>query len=121
VRLLSSAPILQQPCKAETRGATPKENIVATAAERKDKPEKPAHETTIIVNGQEKTTTEKELSFEEVVSIAYDGNPPTGPNWEFTVTYRRGHGNKPEGSLIPGQSVKVKEGMIFNVRATDKS
>lgn len=79
------------------------------------------HETTIIVNGQEKTTTEKELTFEEVVSLAYDGNPPSGPNWEFTVAYRRGHGNKPDGSLLPGQSVKVKKGMIFDVRATDKS
>jgi hypothetical protein len=95
---------------------------MATAAEKKDKPDRPKGETTIIVNAEEKTTTENELSFEEVVSIAYDGNPPTGENWEFTVTYRRGHGNKPEGSLVAGgDEVKVKEGMIFNVGATDKS
>lgn len=94
---------------------------MTTATEKNDKPEKPGHETTIIINGQEKTTTEKELSFEELVSLAYDGNPPSGPNWEFTITYRRGHGEKPEGSLVAGESVKVKEGMIFNVRATDKS
>jgi hypothetical protein len=96
---------------------------MATATDKKDKPEKkPEHETTIIVNGQEKTTIEKELTFERVVSIAYDGNPPTGPNWEFTVTYRRGHGEKPEGTLVAGgEPVKVKEGMIVNVRATDKS
>jgi Multiubiquitin len=94
---------------------------MSTAASEKKSQDKPNHETTIIVNGQEKTTTEKELTFEEVVSIAYDGNPPTGPNWEFTVTYRRGQKDKPEGSLVAGGSVKVKEGMIFNVRATDKS
>lgn len=95
---------------------------MATVTDKKDKPEKPAHETTIIVNGQEKTTTEKELTFEQVVSIAYDANPPTGPNWEFTVTYRRGHGEKPEGTLVAGgEPVEVKEGMIVNVRATDKS
>jgi len=94
---------------------------MATATEKKDKPEKPNHETRVIINGQEKTTAEKELTFEEVVSLAYDGDPPTGENWEFTVTYRRGHGGKPEGSLVAGGSVKVKEGMIFNVRATDKS
>jgi hypothetical protein len=91
------------------------------ATEKKDKPDKPEHETAIIVNGQEKTTTEKELTFEQVVSLAYDGNPPSGPNWEFTVAYRRGHSEKPQGSLFPGQSVKVKKGMIFDVRATDKS
>jgi hypothetical protein len=91
------------------------------ATEKKDKPDKPKAETTIIINAQEKTTTEKELTFEAVVSLAYDGNPPTGENWEFTVTYQRGHSNKPQGSLRPGESVKVKEGMVFDVRATDKS
>lgn len=75
----------------------------------------------IIVNGQPKMVTSKELSFEEVVALAYDGNPPSGPNWEFTVTYRRGPEGRPEGSLVPGQSVRVKKGMIFNVTATDKS
>jgi hypothetical protein len=76
---------------------------------------------TIIVNGQPKVVKEEELSFEQLVSIAYDGNPPGGENWEFTVTYRKGHGHKPEGSLQPGETVKVKDGMIFNVTGTDKS
>jgi hypothetical protein len=80
-----------------------------------------AHETTIVVNAQEKTVPEKEISFEELVSLAYDGNPPTGDNWEFTVTYRRGHGEKPQGQLVAGESVKVKEGMVFDVYGTDKS
>lgn len=35
--------------------------------------------------------------------------------------YRRGEGNKPEGSLVQGETVKIKDGMIFNVTATDKS
>jgi hypothetical protein len=75
---------------------------------------------TIIVNGRPKEVTEKELSFAEIVALAFD-NPPTGPNIVFTVTYRRGHGNKPEGTLVEGETVKVKDGMIFNVTATDKS
>lgn len=78
-------------------------------------------ETTIVVNAQEKTVTEEEISFEELVSLAYDGNPPTGDNWEFTVTYRRGHGEKPQGQLVAGESVKVKDGMVFDVYGTDKS
>jgi len=76
---------------------------------------------TIIVNTREKTVDKNtEISFEEVVSLAYDGNPPTGPYMEFTVMYRRGAGNK-DGSLVAGQSVKVKEGMVFSVSATDRS
>ncbi len=78
-------------------------------------------EVTIVVNAEKKTVTKGDLSFDEVVSLAYDGNPPQGENWVFTVTYRRGHGEKPEGTLVEGQNVKVKDGMIFNVTATDKS
>lgn len=77
-------------------------------------------EFTIIVNGRQKTVTERELSFSQIVSLAFD-NPPTGQYIVFTVTYRRGKGNKPEGSLVEGETVKIKEGMIFNVTATDKS
>jgi len=75
---------------------------------------------TIIVNGRQKVVADKELSFAEIVALAFD-NPPSGPNIVFTITYRRGQGNKPEGTLAEGETVKVKEGMIFNVTATDKS
>ena len=78
-------------------------------------------EFTIIVNGRQKVVKAHELSFAEVTELAFD-NPPTGPNIVFTVTYRRGHGNKQEGTLVEGdEPVKIKEGMIFNVTATDKS
>lgn len=75
---------------------------------------------TIFVNTVEKTVTSKELTFDQVVDLAF--NPrPAGPDQMFTVTYRRGHGDKPEGSLTEGESVKVKDQMIFNVRATNRS
>ncbi len=77
-------------------------------------------EIVIVVNGREKTVTGKELTFAELVALAFD-NPPTGENIVFTITYRRGHGEKPEGTLTDGESVKIKKGMIFNVTATDKS
>lgn len=77
-------------------------------------------EFTIVVNGREKRITEREISFEGVVAIAFN-NPPAGSNTVFTVTYRRGEGNKPEGTLVSGDTVKIKNGMIFNVTATDKS
>lgn len=82
----------------------------------KDQPK----ETNIIVNGRPKTVFTKELSFSDVVALAFD-SPPSGPNILFTITYRRGHSEKPEGTLVEGESAKVKEGMIFNVTSTDKS
>lgn len=76
---------------------------------------------TIIVNGREKTVDKKEqLTFAEVVELAFPGEPPT-ETLVYTVTYSRGEGNKPEGDLAPGGSVKVKKGMIFNVFATNRS
>jgi len=75
---------------------------------------------TIIVNGQEKVVEKEELSYEEVVALAFNP-PPTGDNILITIVYRRGQGDKPEGSLLPGGTVKVKDGMIFDVTATDKS
>jgi hypothetical protein len=86
------------------------------AEEQKDK-DKAA---TIIVNGREKTVTEKELTFDQVVDLGFD-DPGRGPLIEFTISYRRGHGSKPEGSLVEGESLKVKDGMIVNVTRTDKS
>jgi len=87
------------------------------------KPEKGQGQTkefTIIVNGQQKQVTQKELSFDDVIALAFDPIP-SGPNIFFTITYRRGEGNKPEGTLVKGETVKVKEGMIFDVKATDRS
>jgi hypothetical protein len=78
------------------------------------------HDTTIIVNGQEKTVTAKEVSFEEIVALAFDP-VPTGPQVLITVAYRRGHEQKPQGTLTAGQTAKVKKGMIFDVTATDQS
>ncbi len=78
------------------------------------------HELAIIVNGQQKHVKAKSLSFEQLVALAF--NPiPTGENILFTITYECGPRQNPEGTLMPGGTVKIKEGMIFNVTATDKS
>lgn len=74
----------------------------------------------IIINGTEVEVEKGELSFDEVVQLAFE-NPPYGDTTEFSITYSRGQGNKPEGILHPGESVKVKKGMIFDVTATDRS
>lgn len=75
---------------------------------------------TIIVNGREKKWMEKKISFRQAVELAY-GSFEDNPNISYTVTYSDGPRPKSEGRLVDGQSVKVKDGMIFNVKRTDKS
>jgi hypothetical protein len=76
---------------------------------------------TIIVNGRPKKMPKKEeLTFEEVVALAFE-NPPTGDGIQYTIQYTRGHGNKPAGTLVEGQTVKLKDGMEFDVTSTNRS
>ena len=88
--------------------------------EKDDNKGKDAHEFSITVNARAKTVTSKELTYKEVLALALDP-VPQGDNWEFTIAYRRGEGNKPAGTLSPGETLKVKDGMIIDVTATDKS
>jgi hypothetical protein len=81
---------------------------------------KPSKTVPIIVNGRERQVEKGELSFEEVIELAFDP-VPSGPNIEFTVTFRRGPKERPQGTLTAGHTVKTKQGMIFNATATDKS
>lgn len=76
--------------------------------------------TTIIVNGRSKEVGTKELSYDDIVNLAFDNNPPTGPYVVITVTYSKGVDRK-EGSMQKGDMVRIKEGMIFDVTATDRS
>lgn len=81
----------------------------------------PVKEYTIYVNSRPKQVPAKEaLSFEEIVILAF-GTFEKAPNIVYTVTYRKGEGNKPAGSLVDGESVRIKDGMIFDVTRTDKS
>jgi hypothetical protein len=74
----------------------------------------------IIVNGRKKEVLTDEVSYEEIVRLAYGNNPPSGPNIVITVTYRNAEDGK-QGTLAPGETVEIKNGTIFDVRATDKS
>jgi Multiubiquitin len=72
---------------------------------------------TIIVNTKPHTWSAKDITFEQVVELASPGQPydPAGT----TVEYSRGPG--PGKSLRPGESVRVKDGMIFDVEPTNRS
>ena len=74
----------------------------------------------IHVNGRRREVEPGSITFEQLVALAFP-TPPTGVQVSFTVSYRKGPPAHPEGSLLPGQSVHVVEGMAFHVTATDKS
>lgn len=76
---------------------------------------------TIVVNGKKETVRGKKISYEELVALAFNGNPPTGENVNIVVTFKNGPDAKRKGTLVSGQSVKIQEGMRFNVIAADKS
>jgi hypothetical protein len=74
----------------------------------------------IIVDGTPHTVPTDEVSFDEVVDLAY----PDGGRGElitYTVTFYDGGGRPPEGALAEGEKAKVKDGTVFNVTRTDRS
>lgn len=75
---------------------------------------------TLIVNLEEKSWDKKRISYEEVTLLAF-GPPPEGIVITYTVEFEKGPRGKREGSLIPGKSVKVREGMVFSVTETGRS
>lgn len=75
---------------------------------------------TIIVEGIPHEWPKGEITYIEVVTLE-DPAYPQHPDITYLVKYKNGHGNKPEGILSPGASVKVKEGMIFSVSPTGQS
>lgn len=80
----------------------------------------PGHTKTysIIVNGRPREVSDHKLTYLQVVQLAYPGEAPT-ETIVFTVTYSDPHGR--DGSLTAGEDVTIKDGMIFNVRKTDRS
>jgi len=75
---------------------------------------------TIIVEGTPHEWPKEEITYEEVVTLEVP-DYAQHPEITYSVKYTRGQGNKPEGILSPGGSVKVKDGMIFNVSETGQS
>ncbi len=75
---------------------------------------------TIVVNGTPQEWPKGEITYGEVVTLEVP-DYSQHPEITYSVKYKNGHGDKPEGILSPGGSVKVKEGMIFSVSETGQS
>jgi len=74
--------------------------------------------TPIVVNGRPRHIDEKKLSYLEVIDLAFPEHVPTDLVC-FTVTFSYLNGKG--GSLVEGDSARVRKGMVFNVARTDKS
>lgn len=75
---------------------------------------------TIIMNGRPRVVNKRSLSFSEINMLAFPDTQPT-PDTVFTVVYKNGPDENPQGSLVEGQSITLKKRMIINVTKTDKS
>ena len=74
----------------------------------------------IIVNARRKTVIGSKVSFEYVVKLAFPGGPPTEQT-VYTVAFSNGPPRNPEGKMVAGQTVKIQNGMVFDVTETSRS
>ncbi|PDH66752.1 MAG: hypothetical protein CNE89_08670 [Sphingomonadaceae bacterium MED-G03] len=78
----------------------------------------------VIVNGRPVQVADRELSYEEMVRLAFPDLPvpyqPTSRGLSYTVTYRDGHPSRPAGALVPRQAVRLAPGTVISVAATTK-
>lgn len=76
---------------------------------------------TIIVEGTPHDWPKNEfISYAQVVTLEVP-NYSASSGISYAVKYTRGEGHKPEGILSVGDSIKVKEGMVFSVSETSQS
>lgn len=75
---------------------------------------------TIIVDGKQHEWPKGKITFAQVVTLEFpDYKPGDGVN--YSVKYTKGPRENPEGVLVPGASVEVKEGMVFHLTRTGQS
>lgn len=86
-----------------------------------DKPMYRPHDKTfsIIVNARRRQVETKELSFVELVEIAFSA-PVKGPQIASTITFREAGGRISKGELGERERLKVRDGTIINVTMTDQ-
>jgi hypothetical protein len=75
---------------------------------------------TITVEATPHEWPKDEITYAEVVTLEVP-DYAQHPEITYSVKYKRGHGNKPEGVLSAGGSVRVKDGMVFSVSETGQS
>lgn len=70
---------------------------------------------TLIVNGTPEVWTDNDITYEQVVQLAFPGEI----GFLYTVTYSNEHGK--DGTLAPEQKTSVKDGTVFTIGKTNRS
>lgn len=96
-------------------------NLDAPGIERFITAPRPHKGYVIVVNAVEETVPDKQVTFEQVVTLSHP-NAPAEANVKFSMTYRNAASHPHAGELGEGGSVEVKKhGTIFNVTRTVQS
>lgn len=77
-------------------------------------------EATIIINAKPRVVHTRFLTYQQLVELAFPGSQHP-PQTVYTIDYDHGPHDHPEGSVVDGQQIRVKEGMEFYVSVSDKS
>jgi hypothetical protein len=76
---------------------------------------------TIVVEGTpHEWPKDEKIGFEQVVTWVFP-DYTANDGRTYTVKYKKGDNEKPEGQLVKGASVNAKDGMIFSVSRTGQS
>lgn len=77
-------------------------------------------EYTIIVNTEDCKVIGHEVTFSQIVLLAFP-ELSTNPNIGYTILYKKVDHSKHEGQMDPEETLKIKDGSTFTVTETDKS
>lgn len=77
------------------------------------------HEIAIVLNGTGKKVPKGKYTYEQIFDMAFPGQP-IPPGWEQPITFSLPHQHH-EGSLLPGDSIELRNRMVINVRSSIQS
>lgn len=75
---------------------------------------------TIVVEGTPHEWPDEYITYDQVVTLEVP-DYAQNPQITYTVIYKQGTRDKPEGTLSKGGTVKVVDRMVFNVTPTGQS
>lgn len=78
---------------------------------------RPGHPVQIVLNAQPVTVPDDTVTYEQILRLL----PDYDANYLYRVTYEKAVGPQISGTLVAGQTVKVRKGTIFHATPTDKS
>ena len=75
---------------------------------------------TIIVEGTPHEWPKGNISYDQVVTLEVP-DYADHPDITYSVKFKKGHGGQQDDILAKGESIKIKDGMIFSVSETGQS